>query len=340
MNHTTRVGRKGWRYHISTPSVLWLFFLPSFMVMAVEISSLAVAWLFGISFLLFLRYCNSQRRIWKPYFFVPIGILLASTMVSYFWFPWTQTWWVLVALFFSAVWIVISIRLLGVEHAYKFCEWLYSARFVGLLSLAYLLVLYLTNSLLPPFDSLLHGWIPSGLLFLIFVCHALRLRYLRRQLPRVTRCPTDAPLLRIAVLQGNRIWLTVLPYTGCCSDDGDNPKYCSDVGALDHPMCACQLPGETVDETLERAKRDSKLNLAETPRHLVKYRCENGQVRHLFVINIKQRWHGALLSLRGRFYSPEEIHQLREKGALNPFLVEEYKYLENTLFLANWIGTK
>ncbi|MDO5036343.1 MAG: hypothetical protein Q4D93_05210 [Porphyromonas sp.] len=233
----------------------------------------------------------------------------------------------------SGLWIKFSIRSLGIEESYKFVEWSKSANAMISLSILYSAGLVLLKRYNTLDISFISSWLPIILVVLTYLTHEITFHIRKKQLPTPAHCPNHTPIIRISIIKDDKIWLTTHPYTGCCSSR-DKVGSCIEKDKLDLPLNTCQLPGETIDDVLRRVEQDSQLELEEPPKHLISYTCDDGRVRHVFVIQSEVKEP----QLRGDFFTAEQVTELYAKDKLNSYLTEEYNYLKNTLFLAHKIN--
>lgn len=318
------------------PSLLWLAYLLPFGLPIVNTwgKGVVAGWVLlciGV-LLLFVRGTRRHRHSWRMTLFLPVLVLLLSTVVSFYLVPQWHLYWSLLSMALSSGWLWRIEETLARENPLSIEEWLFSARLFGIGSLGYMLICLLG----------LHRfgwseWAPMPLIIIGVVLHQARVHKASICWKQSFCCPIGTPLVRMAIVRGNELWLTKRPYTGCFVEDKEAP--CHAAIYRDQPLTTCVNPGETPEEAIHRAYCSIGLKLKETPRFLLKYGYhptpENERVVYLFVLNLRGYNYETTLNMRGHFYSPEKIDHLIAKDYFQPQFVEEYKYLKNTLLRAN-----
>lgn len=321
MNRDTNTRIRTW---LSNPSLIWLpFALPFFG------GKWGVA-LGAVLFLFIIRKWHNVNHSWRPYLFVPLLVLLLSMWVGYLWFSSWMPEWGLLAVAISAGWLWRIEYVLSVESPLSIEEWLYSARLFGFGSLA-LLLLYIVL----PLDIY---WLPG-----VFILSGVLLHYIRidrREGKDRFSCPLSSPLVRMAIVSGDQIWLTDRPFTGCYVEGAESN--CHAPIYLDHPLTSCVNPNETPEEALTRAFLSTGLHCESSPRFLLKHQyesCPNSKrIIYLFVLNAHSKESIDFLQLRGHFYTPSQIDKRLQKGLFSPLFSDEYTYLKNTLLKVNTLN--
>lgn len=305
----------------SNPSLLWLpFSLPFFFgvggVVLGSLLLLSIVWKW-----------RSLHHSWRSLLFLPLFASLLSTGVGYLWFPEWSTEWGLLAVAVSAGWLWRIEYLLSNDSPLGIEEWLFSARLFGLGSLA-----YLSLALLLRIDA---AWLPGVMVLSGVLVHYSRLK---GQLARSQfGCPVSSPLVRMAIVKGDKIWLTDQPFTGCYVEGRESQ--CHAPTYRDHPLTSCVNPDETPEEALTRAFLSVGIHCDTPPRFLLKYQytvCSNNKrTIYLYVLNLKSEAEIHALELRGYFYTPEQIEKRMQKGMFSSLFADEYDYLKKTLLKAN-----
>lgn len=322
MNDTTHTRTSLW---VQNPSLLWLPFALPFLF---GVWGVALGALF---FVLIVRKWEQLHHSWRSSLFLPLLVLLLSIGASYLWFPTLVPEWGLLAVALSAGWLWRIEHILSGERPIGIEEWLFSARLFGLGSLAYLLL-----TLLLPIHT---TWLPALLIVVGVLLHYYRINGI------VTKnrfsCPLSSPLVRMAIVKGDQIWLTKRPYTGCYVEG--NESRCHAPSYRDHPLTSCVHQNETPEEALTRAFVAAGMHCEVSPRFLLKYQhagCSNNKrTIYLFVLNIKSEEYPDILHQRGKFYTPEQIEEREQRGLFSPLFSDEYAYLKNTLLKANLLNT-
>lgn len=273
---------------------------------------------------------ESVNHSWRPFLFLPLLVLLLSIGASYLWFPNWVLEWGLLSVALSAGWLWRIEYTLSADSPIGIEEWLFSARLFGLGGLAALLL-----TLLVPINTtwLLGVLVLAGVLF-----HYLRLRA-QIGASRFS-CPVSSPLVRMAIVKGDEVWLTDRPFTGCYVEGKET--HCHAPSYRDHPLTSCVGPNETPEEALTRAFSAAGIRSESTPRFLLKYQhtvcSNNSRMIYLFVLNIKPEEPTGVLELRGHFYTPKQIEKLLHNGMFPPLFADEYAYLKNTLLKVNTLN--
>lgn len=333
-NNTHTIGN-AWR---SNHSRIWLpFVVPFVLPYCKELLGVPAATaLFLITLagaaLLYKR--ERERTSWKRAFFILPFLLLASTYITLFLSTKWHVEWCLMTIALSSGWLWHIEERLVEEQPLELREWLFTTRLFGFGSLA-LLLLYIVF----PNAPIWLVWLPPIAIGIGILAHQARLMYIRRKLQTFS-CPIGAPLVRMAIIKDDQLWLTKRPYTGCYIDAACTP--CHSAQPYDHPLTSCVNPNETPEEAISRAFQSTQLDLQTAPRFLLKYvyrnSCNQERTIYFFVLNIPKDKAIRKLTLRGHFYSSKEVEKgIREK-LFKPMFIEEYKYLKQTLFKANQLS--
>lgn len=318
------------------PSIIWVpFCLPFLLYGEMFITAFLLIMASGV---VLAKSCsaNDAYSSWSNTLFLPIWLLLGSTYVTLLCYSTWHVIWSLFSISLSAGWLWCIEDRLSSEYPIALREWLRSARGYGLGSLI-LLVLYLLNPL-PQFFS----WsLPLLLLTLGVIIHQYQINHHRGNCHTFT-CSLGTPLVRMAMIWGNELWLTKSPYTGCFVDAARTA--CHSVQPLDHPLTSCVGTKETPEDAIHRAYLSTHMYSWIQPHFLVKYvyknRCERARTIYLYVLNIPIDMDKKDLPIRGEFFTTEEIEKRIKEGLFKPLFIEEYKYLKQTLLKANRISTE
>ncbi|MDO5017183.1 MAG: hypothetical protein Q4E10_02330 [Porphyromonas sp.] len=317
------------------PSLMWLLFVPPFLLSSMGQGGILIGAACSLVVLaVILLIYRKRRHSWRLTLFLPVIGLLIGSFVLHAYAPYWQTTGTLLAIALSAGWLWRIEHTLSADSPIAIGEWLYSAKLFGIGSLGYLLLyqLWLRD----------FGWaaaLPALLTVIGVVWHHVLLYRASSARTHKFCCPIGSPLVRMAIVKGNQIWLTNRPYTGCYMDNKESP--CHLPAHRDHPLTSCVNPDETPEEALNRAYTSTHLSCEETPRFLVKYNyhfrlcSEVEKPVYLFVLNLNPNTQHPDLTLRGHFYSPEEVEKRIADGRFGGMLAEEYQYLKNTLIKAN-----
>lgn len=322
------------------PSVMWLAFAPTFLLpwlYAVGGWLLAtMAMVMGIGVvLLFAKGTERHHHSWRLWLFLPPMILQLSTLFCFYVSPQWHISWGLLSIALAAGWLWSIEGCLSKDSPLSVEEWIFSAKLFGIGSLLYL-ILY--QGWLYSF-----GWAefaPALLIVAGVVGHQVKINRSLSRSQLSFSCPLGTPLVRMAIVKGNQLWLTNRPYTGCFTEDKEIPCHMSRYRDL--PLTSCVNLGQTPEETLHRAYISTGLKLQEEPKFLLKYSYASSPQQertvYLFVLNLKSQHHQ--LPLRGQFFSPQVIEELIDDGYFTPLFIEEYAYLKNTLMRANELTKK
>lgn len=324
----------------SFPLILeWIIFVLPFALMIIQPSSWGASILYGLVFLFFVVWIYGAKHLWKLRSYAPNLLLFLGTLLSYLFLPQYHSLLSLVALTLSAGWrwmLNHQIAKFGVPQ-YRPIN-LSSAIFLH--SSLICLLIYIIAMIVGWADSILfRAWLPIALILITSGVSYWLLHYGHKSQDPFS-CPKDNGLVRMAIVMGDKIWLTNRPYTGCFRSEENNlrGKECDCCKNIDQPLTSCLHDGESAEEALERSIRQSRLNTKVKPRYLLRYKYVAGDVArevHLFVINIRSGEGPLVLSLRGLFYNPFEIEELSKLGAFSELFLQEYEYISQTLFPAN-----
>lgn len=311
-------------FWLSNPSLLWLPFAFPFFFGAWGVL------IGGVLLVLIIGKRRSINSSWRPFLFLPLLILLLSIVGSYLWFPQWVPEWGLLSVAISAGWLWRIEYVLSDDSPLGIEEWLFSARLFGLGSLAYLLLTLIV--------SIEASWLPGVLIIAGVLFHYLRLG---QQVEKSRfSCPVSSPLVRMAIVKGDEVWLTDRPFTGCYIEGQESQ--CHAPIYRDHPLTSCVNQDETPEEALTRAFVAAGLRCETTPRFLLKYQhtvcSSNKRMIYLFVLNVRSEECADMLELRGHFYSPDQIEERLQKHLFSPLFADEYAYLKNTLLRVNTLN--
>lgn len=323
----------------ANPSIIWLTFIAPFLLplsQIVPIVGALVTVLMGA-----LVWWATKNRIysWRTTLFIPLLLLLVSSYITYYYFNDWHIIWSLFAIALSAGWLWRVEYILTHIQPFEIDEWLFSARLFGIGSLAYIIVYWIAMQ--QGLDRLLfQNLLPPTLMILGIITHRIRVTKQQKCQSHSFSCPVGAPLVRMAIVRNNEVWLTSTPYTGCFVETGENRAIlCNPRRYKDHPITSCVSQDEAPEISLERAYRNADLKLKECPRFLLKYKYKSSpsveRTIYLYVLNLQPNTRSSTLSLRGQFYTPDQVDQMISEGRFGKLFMEEYNYLKQTLFLSN-----
>lgn len=324
---------------LPSPLLLWLMFTLPLALSIIQPSLFIAIGLYAIAIILFITYIHQGNNLWRVRSYAVNLILLGSTLLSYVMIPEYHTIWTLTAIFLSSGWrwgLNLYLSQMGIPQYMPIAV---SSALSMHASLLYLLSYILMGLFGYQHDDLTNAWVPIGLIIII---GGISTWYIRKSQGRIQHfsCPENSALVRMAIVKDDQIWLTTQPYTGCFMDRDqiDADAECNCCKKNDQPLTSCIHPGETSDQALSRAIKNSQLKSKIPPRYLLKYKLEDehgSREVHLYVINIRPKSGAIKLTIRGRFYTPFEIDELSKMGYFSPLFLQEYNYLSHTLFPAN-----
>lgn len=338
MRQSKRDMQKCRKLAADNPSNLWLAFIPTFILSWVDAHGgriiTACAILLGlVVMVLFAKGTQRHHHSWRLSLFITPMALQVSTLVSFYvLLPQWHITWGLLAIAISAGWLWRIEAFLSKDKPLSIEEWIFSAKLFGVGSLLYLILYQLWLSKYSWANSL-----PVALILLGVIVHQIRINRSAINMRNSFSCPIGTPLVRMAIIRGNQLWLTSRPYTGCFMEEKETS--CHTATYKDHPLTSCVNPEETPEEALRRAYHSTGLKLSEEPRFLLKYNyvscAQHERTVYLFVLNLRSQ---DALPLRGQFYTPKKIEQRIKEGYFTPLFIEEYSYLKNTLLRANTLN--
>lgn len=321
----------------------WIIFVLPFALMIIHPSLWGTVAIYAVSILSFGVWTYWAEHLWKLRSYVPNLLLLLGTLVTYHLVPSHHALLSLVALVLSAAWrwvLNLQIARFGVPQyrPIKFSSELFLHS-----SLLYLLVFVIALALGVDAGLVFEVWLPIALILITSGISYWLVHYPKRPLDPFS-CPRDSGLVRMAIVMGDKIWLTNRPYTGCFRDveEGLDGHKCDCCQKIDQPLTSCLREGESAEEALDRSIKNSRLSTKVKPRYLLRYKYTIGDVArevHLFVINIRAGEGPLLFSLRGHYYSPYEIEELAKLGKFSELFMQEYEYISQTLFPANSLAS-
>lgn len=323
-----------------SPLPAWMIFVLPFVLNIFQHSLWVSIGLYALGIFLFVIFTRRSNHIWRLRSYAFNLLLLLSTLASYHILPEYHTFWSLVALLLSCVWrwgLNVYLSQSGVPQYRPIV--LTSALFMHS-SLVYLFLFAIVGLLGYEHSLLTKAYLPMALIIIVGAYSGYIL-YSRKEELRQFTCPRGSALVRMAIVRNDEVWLTDRPYTGCFIDqdiESSVGRRCGCCKNTDQPITSCVHDGETPEDALERAIKESQLESKVAPRHLLKYRYENEHNQrevHLFVINIRPKEGALMLALKGRYYSPYEVEELIKLGTFSDLFIQEYNYLKQTLFPAN-----
>lgn len=318
---------------------IWIIFLLPFVLGMIR----PALWVSGGLYLLVLGglifLLRKYDRVFRLGTYVINILLFASTLFTLYYTPEHHAVWTLTALVLSSGWRWALNRYLGLIGIPQYRSVVASTECFTNASLIYLLLYVILHTLGYNLGVLTNYWLPILMIVVIPVV-IIYSREKEKGEKRHFSCPVDHPIVRMAIVRGDQIWLTSLPYTGCYIEEAEMKRGtpCHGCDLLDQPLTSCLRTNELPEEALARAIEKSKIKCKTEPKYLLKYRDEVGMHHrevHLFVLNIKPGEGSMALTLRGRFFSPYEIEELSKLGKFSDLFLQEYRYLSHTLFTAN-----
>lgn len=316
----------------------WGIFGMPFLLSGVLVSGNLLIVLYAIVLvcLLLLLQARKWHTLWRRRSYLPNMLLFFSTI-----FPlWEGSEWVGlwsgIALILSLVWRCGIHYFLGRQLVTRTSLMLKPLQGLLMVAVAYMVLMVLLALLGVEVWGLLwwSSYLPALVIVLLLVGFVGYMAWRGRQVVSFD-CPQDAAIVRLAILRGDRIWLTEEGHTGCQIEwhNSHEQTLCYDCTRLDQPVTSCLHPGEEPIDALGRAMAQSGMSedLGKA-RFLLSYKYATGaETRkvHLFLLRLGEGEAHTLKQLRGRFFTPYEVQELIPLNQFSNLLLEEYHFIQH-----------